>query len=89
MKIEFKLEGAAPRDTFQALSNMLDVLNRSDSLNADICSAMDTDPEIMPEFIDITYIEAGYQVEFYFHKRTGKIRLMSRKVKYERNQVEH
>lgn len=80
MKIEFKVDGFNHRETFQALTDMLDVIDRGYTLNAKVCSTMDADKEYLDEFVSINYIENGFQVEFSYHKSNGKISLKSRPV---------
>lgn len=80
MKIEFKVDGYDHRQTFQALTDMLDVIDRGYTLNAKVCAVMDADEEYLPDFVNIDYIDNGFQVEFTFHKSTGKISLKSRPV---------
>ena len=80
MKIEFKLPGQNHFDTFVALTKMLDVINRYETLDAKIVTVMNYDEENLPEHVHFEYIKDGFQVEFNYYKKTGKISLTSRKV---------
>lgn len=80
MKIEFKVDGYNHRETFDALSQMLDVIGRQNTLNAKVCAVMDAEDEYLPDHVNISYIQNGFQVEFNYYKINGKISLTSRPV---------
>jgi len=81
MKIEFKLPNEDHRATFQALTDMLAVLEREYSLSEKVCALMDADVEFLSEVVHDVYIQDGFQVEFVYFKDTGKISLTSQRIK--------
>lgn len=83
MHIEFKLDGASSKETFEKLVSVLDVLGRANILNHNVHHSMEWGEEYLEDITTLTYQEDGYDITFTYDKIKGKISLKSSKVKKE------
>ena len=81
MKIEFMIDGEDHRATFEALTDMLDVLERSTSISNEVCVLMDVDEEYLEDIVSSEYTLDGFNINFTYIKKTGKISLISKRVR--------